>query len=86
MCGRFSQAYTFAEIVAFSQPLTVPVDRPNLQARYNITPTTDCRHPGPDRRGPRVVESPLGADPGLVEEIGEGDGLDLQCAHRGRRQ
>lgn len=40
MCGRFSQAYSWEEIVAFSQPLTVPADRPNLQARYNIAPTT----------------------------------------------
>lgn len=41
MCGRFSQAYSWEEIVAFSQPLTVPDDRPNLRARYNITPTTE---------------------------------------------
>lgn len=41
MCGRFSQAYTWDEIVAFSQPLTVPADRPNLRARYNISPTTE---------------------------------------------
>ncbi|MBN9443707.1 SOS response-associated peptidase [Bosea sp. (in: a-proteobacteria)] len=41
MCGRFSQAYSWDEIVAFSQPLTVPADRPNLRARYNITPTTE---------------------------------------------
>ena len=40
MCGRFSQAYSWDEIVAFSQPLTVPADRPNLRARYNISPTT----------------------------------------------
>lgn len=41
MCGRFSQAYSWDEIVAFSRPLTVPADRPNLQARYNINPTTE---------------------------------------------
>lgn len=41
MCGRFSQAYTWEEIVAFSQPLTVPADRPNLRARFNIAPTTE---------------------------------------------
>lgn len=41
MCGRFSQAYSWDEIVAFSQPLTVPADRPNLRARYNIAPTTE---------------------------------------------
>lgn len=41
MCGRFSQAYSWEEIVAFSQPLTVPANRPNLQARYSINPTTE---------------------------------------------
>lgn len=41
MCGRFSQAYNWDEIVAFSQPLSLPADRPNLRARYNIAPTTE---------------------------------------------
>lgn len=41
MCGRFSQAYTYAEIFAFSQPLTMPAATPNLRARYNIAPTTE---------------------------------------------
>lgn len=27
--------------MAFSQPLTVPADRPNLRARYNIAPTSE---------------------------------------------
>lgn len=41
MCGRFSQAYTWGEIYAFSQPLTVPAEpKRNQQARYNIGPTT----------------------------------------------
>ena len=41
MCGRFSQAYTWGEIYAFSQPLTEPVSPArNLQARYNIAATT----------------------------------------------
>ena len=41
MCGRCSQAYTWREIYAFSQPLTEPVSPArNLQARYNIGPTT----------------------------------------------
>jgi putative SOS response-associated peptidase YedK len=40
MCGRFSQAYTWDEIVTFSRPMTVPADRGNLQPRYNIAPTT----------------------------------------------
>jgi putative SOS response-associated peptidase YedK len=41
MCGRFSQAYTWAEILAFSQPLTDGGTPRNLQARYNIAPTTE---------------------------------------------
>jgi len=41
VCGRFSQAYTWGEIYAFSQPLTVPAEPTrNQQARYNIGPTT----------------------------------------------
>lgn len=41
MCGRFSQAYTWGEIYAFSQPLTVPAEPArNQQARYNIGPIT----------------------------------------------
>lgn len=41
MCGRFSQAYTWGEIYAFSQPLTVSAEPArNQQARYNIGPTT----------------------------------------------
>lgn len=40
MCGRFTQAYSWEEILAFSQPLTVPAERGNLEPRYNIAPTT----------------------------------------------
>ncbi|PZU87874.1 MAG: DUF159 family protein [Chelatococcus sp.] len=40
MCGRFSQFYTWPQIHAFSQPLTVHGEASNLQPRYNIAPTT----------------------------------------------
>jgi putative SOS response-associated peptidase YedK len=40
MCGRFSQAYSWEQIHAFSQPLTMAAGRGNLQPRYNIAPTT----------------------------------------------
>jgi putative SOS response-associated peptidase YedK len=45
MCGRFSQAYTWAEILAFSQPLTDarPAGAGNMQPRYNIAPTTQIQ-------------------------------------------
>lgn len=40
MCGRFSQLYTWEQIHAFSQPLTLNEGvRINLQPRYNIAPT-----------------------------------------------
>jgi putative SOS response-associated peptidase YedK len=39
MCGRFTQAYTWSEIVAFLRLFTDAT--PNLRARYNIAPTTD---------------------------------------------
>ena len=39
MCGRFSQHYTWQEIHAFSQPLTLAGPALNLEPRYNISPT-----------------------------------------------
>lgn len=42
MCGRFSQAYTWEEVYAFSQPLTVAATpAPNLQPHYNVSPTNE---------------------------------------------
>ncbi|PZO01046.1 MAG: DUF159 family protein [Hyphomicrobiales bacterium] len=40
MCGRFSQSYTWQQIHAFSNPLTLAQGRGNFQPRYNIAPTT----------------------------------------------
>lgn len=42
MRGRFSQAFTWEQIHAFSQPMTnaLPAEQGNLQPRYNIAPTT----------------------------------------------
>ncbi len=37
MCGRFTQAYTWAEVVAL---LSILGPAPNLRPRYNIAPTT----------------------------------------------
>jgi putative SOS response-associated peptidase YedK len=37
MCGRFTQAYTWAELAALYR-LTMPPR--NLESRYNIAPTT----------------------------------------------
>ncbi|MDQ0510618.1 SOS response-associated peptidase [Ancylobacter amanitiformis] len=39
MCGRYSQEYTWAEVHAFSQPLTLSGPASNLQPHYNIAPT-----------------------------------------------
>ena len=41
MCGRFTQMFTWAEVHAFSQPLTSEPPPDNLQPRYNIAPTQD---------------------------------------------
>lgn len=41
MCGRFSQAYTYEEVFAFSQPLTVEGGSQLIRPRYNIAPTTE---------------------------------------------
>ncbi len=50
MCGRFTQHYTWQQIHAFLSVIGAPQ---NLQARYNIAPTTlvdTVRH---NARGPR---------------------------------
>jgi putative SOS response-associated peptidase YedK len=40
MCGRFTKDWTWEEIYAFSQPLTLErYDQSNLQPSYNICPT-----------------------------------------------
>lgn len=39
MCGRFSQHYTWEQIHAFSQPLTIERTGSNLEPRYNVCPT-----------------------------------------------
>lgn len=41
MCGRFTQRYTWAEIVAFLRVFAPPDATPNLRPRYNIAPTTE---------------------------------------------
>lgn len=41
MCGRYSQAYTYAEVFEFSQPLTVEGGSQLIRKRYNIAPTTE---------------------------------------------
>ena len=40
MCGRYTQNATWDELVAYFDLL--PMQAPNLQARYNIAPTQDA--------------------------------------------
>lgn len=37
MCGRFSQAYTWQQIYAFSEPLTLAEGRGNLQGCFHLS-------------------------------------------------
>jgi len=39
MCGRFAREYTWEQVHAFSQPLTVEKSGSNLQPSYNVCPT-----------------------------------------------
>ena len=55
MCGRFSQSYTWAQIHAFSQPLTLAPGRGNLQPRYNIAPTTNVDIIVPGEAGRELI-------------------------------
>jgi putative SOS response-associated peptidase YedK len=60
MCGRFTQAYSWAEVHAFLDLVGAPR---NLRARYNIAPTTevDVVRLGPD--GPELVRMRWGLVP-----------------------
>ena len=68
MCGRFTQAYTWAEVEAF---LSVIGPARNLRPRYNIAPTTtiDVVRPGPTGR--ELVPMRRGSRPVVVEEASE---------------
>jgi hypothetical protein len=82
MCGRFSQAYSWEEIVAFSQPLTVPADRPNLRARYNIAPTTEIdiivkTETGREMRKARRLDGDSDIEQTAAEARGRGFPADL---------
>ena len=48
MCGRFTQAYSWSEVVEFLRVIA-PAAR-NLRPRYNVSPTTTVEvSPSPDR-------------------------------------
>lgn len=65
MCGRFSQAYSWAEILAFSQPLTngLGPGEGNMRPRYNIAPTTKVHMIVPHDGGRQLVAARWGLIP-----------------------
>lgn len=63
MCGRFSQAYTWAQIHAFSRPIGLPEGGGNLRARYNIAPTTEVQILIAGEREPELVAARWGLVP-----------------------
>jgi putative SOS response-associated peptidase YedK len=89
MCGRFTQTHTWREIRDLYE---LTGDARNLQARYNIAPTTtvDIVRLGesgatelvPMRWG--LVADALGSCSALVEEAAEGIASDIQRARRER--
>lgn len=54
MCGRFTQAYTWAEVHAFLSVIGAPQ---NLQPRYNVAPTTSVDVVRLDAEGRRELVS-----------------------------
>ena len=64
MCGRFTQAYTWQELVALYR-LTVPAS--NLQPRYNIAPPTTIDTIQHRRRITPVLQIRQGTPPRAAE-------------------
>ena len=60
MCGRFSQAYSWAEVHAFLDLVGAPR---NLRARYNIAPTTEVDVVRLGENGPELVRMRWGLVP-----------------------
>jgi putative SOS response-associated peptidase YedK len=61
MCGRFTQSYTWRELVELYR-LTLPAR--NLRPRYNIAPTTAIDVVKPGGAGPELVPMRWGLIPG----------------------
>jgi putative SOS response-associated peptidase YedK len=62
MCGRFTQSYTWRELIQLYR-LTVPPR--NLRPRYNIAPTTIIDVLRSAETGPELVAMRWGLIPGL---------------------
>jgi putative SOS response-associated peptidase YedK len=60
MCGRFTQAYTWAEVHAFLDVIGPPR---NLRPRYNIAPTTQIDVLRPRKEGRELVSMRWGLVP-----------------------
>ena len=63
MCGRFTQRYTWAEIVAFLRVFAPPDATPNLRPRYNTAPTTEIEVVVPTDKGRELVRMRWGMVP-----------------------
>ncbi len=62
MCGRFTQSYTWAELVELYR-LTQPAR--NLRPRFNIAPTTTIDVVRSAETGPELVPMRCGLIPGF---------------------
>jgi putative SOS response-associated peptidase YedK len=74
MCGRFTQRYTWSEVLQFLRVFGPPR---NLQPHYNIAPTMTVDVIRLDKEGKRELV-PLGSHPRLVGEVAEGRSCDVQ--------
>jgi putative SOS response-associated peptidase YedK len=81
MCGRFTQAYTWRELVSLYR-LTQPAV--NLQPHYNVAPTETADTFIPRETGLALVPMRWGPDPLVVEKAQEGTAVHLQRARRER--
>jgi putative SOS response-associated peptidase YedK len=65
MCGRFTQLFTWAQILELLRVSAAPGAAPNVRPRYNIAPTTTVRVIINRGAGREFVEMSRGLIPAL---------------------
>jgi putative SOS response-associated peptidase YedK len=79
MCGRFTQKFTWPELIELYRLTQTP---PNPRPNYNVCPTDPISVIIPGEKGLFLMPMRWGLIPRWWEEIAEGTPGDLQCQSR----